>query len=86
MRKPQTNTDRLCAALNEMGIKTSIPRGAATKHNLISRSLRETEKARRRAASEIAEYPAARIGSNQDSSIVQVLISVASVEERTAWA
>ena len=54
MRKRRTNIEGLCDALNEIGINTSIPGGTATKHNLISRSLRETEKARRRAVKEIA--------------------------------
>ncbi len=54
MRKRPTTTDRLCDALNEMGIQTSIPGGTATNDNLISRSLRETETARRQALKEIA--------------------------------
>lgn len=54
MRNRPTTTERLCAALNEMGIRISIPEGVATRHNLISLSLRETEKARRQAAKEIS--------------------------------
>lgn len=53
MRKGQINTERLCDVLNEMGIKTSIPGGVTTKHNLLSRSLSATEKARRLAVKEI---------------------------------
>ncbi len=53
MKERSTNIEGLCEALNALGIKTSIPSGAATKHNLVSRSLRETDKARRRAVKEI---------------------------------
>ena len=53
-KRHRTNIEGLCDALNEMGIRTSIPGDAAPKDNLISRSLRETEKARRRAVKEIS--------------------------------
>ena len=52
MRMRRTNIEGLCDALNEMGIKTSIPEGVTPEHNLVSRALRVTEKARRIAAKE----------------------------------
>ncbi len=47
MTKRPTNAERLCVALNAMAIRTSIAGGTAPKDNLVSRLLRETEKARR---------------------------------------
>ena len=54
MKTHRTNIQGLCDTLNEIGIRTSIPGGTATKHNLIFRLLRETEKARQRAVNEIS--------------------------------
>ncbi len=54
MRKHRTNIEGLCLALNAMGIKTSIPGGAAPKDNLISQSIRDTEKAGRTTVTLIA--------------------------------
>jgi hypothetical protein len=53
MSKHRTNIEGLCDTLNAVGIKTSILGRTEAKHNLLSRSLRATEKARRDAAKEI---------------------------------
>jgi hypothetical protein len=52
-KRRRTNIERLCDALNEMGIKTSIPRSIATKDSLVAQAIRKTENARRQAVKEI---------------------------------
>jgi len=53
MGRDRTNLEGLCDALNAVGIKTSIAGGVALERNLVYRALRDTEKARQRAAKEI---------------------------------
>lgn len=53
MRRHRTNIEGLAAALNEMGIKTSIVGSVEAKDSLIAQAMRKTENARQLAVREI---------------------------------
>ena len=54
MKKFRLNIEGICDALNQIGIKTSIPEGVASQESMISRAIRVTREARQKADEEIA--------------------------------
>ena len=54
MKKFRSNIEGICDALNQMGIKTSIPEGVASQESMIARAIRVTREARQKADEEIA--------------------------------